>query len=486
MVLKVNISSYLDQQLPEIPAEIREYLTDLLKENEDDIATVDDMCEAVGEHIQGFLTEMSEAELQKVCLNLLVILHEGKDNKPIVRALEARKLEKTVDMSLQSETYKLMDDLWKVTANDVPLQADKRKGLAKGNEEKKNDAPQQKKQQRPKILATASQTLNRAAKSDMGGLDFKLENVDISFGSKQLLSSAELSIVYGRRYGLVGRNGIGKTTLLKMISSKQLIIPSNITFLSVEQEVEGDNTLVIDAVLASDTKREKLLNEERELQERINCSETSDELRTELSARLDAVYAEQQALQLDKAPARAATILEFSGGWRMRVALARALFIRPDLLLLDEPTNMEWTGTILTVSHDRKFLNTVCTDMIHLHSKRLDAYKGNYDNFEKKLTQQQRDYEAQQQHRQHVQEFIDKFRYNAKRASMVQSRIKMLEKLPVIHAVEFESNVTFQFPECEKLGNPVLQLDEMAFRYSKDSPYIFQVFYLDLCFHFFI
>uniref|UniRef100_A0A914NMK5 ABC transporter domain-containing protein n=1 Tax=Meloidogyne incognita TaxID=6306 RepID=A0A914NMK5_MELIC len=341
----------------------------------------------------------------------------------------------------------------------------------------------------------------------MGGLDFKLENVDISFGSKQLLSSAELSIVYGRRYGLVGRNGIGKTTLLKMISSKQLIIPSNITFLSVEQEVEGDDTLVIDAVLASDTKREKLLNEERELQERINCPETSDELRTELSVRLDAVYAEQQALQLDKAPARAATILyglgfkpdeqkkptkEFSGGWRMRVALARALFIRPDLLLLDEPTNMldmravywlenhlqEWTGTILTVSHDRKFLNTVCTDMIHLHSKRLDAYKGNYDNFEKamkeKLTQQQRDYEAQQQHRQHVQEFIDKFRYNAKRASMVQSRIKMLEKLPVIHAVEFESNVTFQFPECEKLGNPVLQLDEMAFRYSKDSPYIFQ------------
>nr|CAD2167400.1 unnamed protein product [Meloidogyne enterolobii] len=94
MVLKINISTYLDQQLPEIPAEIREYLTDLLKENEDDIATVDDMCEAVGEHIQGFLTEMSEDELQKVCLNLLVILHEGKDNKPIVRALEARKLEK--------------------------------------------------------------------------------------------------------------------------------------------------------------------------------------------------------------------------------------------------------------------------------------------------------------------------------------------------------------------------------------------------------
>uniref|UniRef100_A0A915Q752 ABC transporter domain-containing protein n=1 Tax=Setaria digitata TaxID=48799 RepID=A0A915Q752_9BILA len=229
-----------------------------------------------------------------------------------------------------------------------------------------------------------------------------------------------------------------------------------------------------------------------------------------------------ETAQMDRAPARAASILfglgftpeeqkqptkEFSGGWRMRLALAKALFMRPDLLLLDEPTNMldmraiiwlenhlqEWTSTIVIVSHDRSFLNSVCTDIIHLHSKRLDQYKGNYAVFEKtmkeKLMQQERllifgndsrilanvfrEYEAQQQFRQHTQEFIDKFRYNAKRASMVQSRIKMLEKLPILKPVVLEGEVKLSFPECEILNNLVLQLDDVSFRYTSVSPFIF-------------
>ncbi|CAJ0577179.1 unnamed protein product, partial [Mesorhabditis spiculigera] len=508
------IPGFLASSFPGLPVEVKDYVAAILKENAEEMYSVDEIFLAVGDHLVANVEDLPDEAARRVCEKLMKLLHGDNIPKAAKQVAAVRQLEQTVDMAAQKEDYKDRESIWKLQTRDTPTNVDKDKLKKAENRatekafarEGTSAAPKRK---RPEAAATASQAANRREQSGAGqnSLNVMLESVDISIGTKQLLCSANVNMSYGRKYGLVGRNGIGKTTLLKMISAGQLRIPPNISMLSVEQEVEGDDTKVIDSVLSSDTKRTEFLEREKVLQERLNKPDLSDAEKTKWNTELTKLFADMEASGMDKAPARAASILfglgfdpdeqkkptkEFSGGWRMRVALARALFIKPDLLLLDEPTNMldmravywleghlqHWEGTILTVSHDRKFLNEICTDIIHLHTRRLDQYKGNYDLYEKtmkeKLTQQQREYEAQQQLRAHTQEFIDKFRYNAKRAAMVQSRIKMLERLPVIQSVEFESEVHFMFPECEELSNPVLILDDCAFRYNAESAFIFR------------
>uniref|UniRef100_A0A3B4CPM6 ATP-binding cassette sub-family F member 3 n=1 Tax=Pygocentrus nattereri TaxID=42514 RepID=A0A3B4CPM6_PYGNA len=379
---------------------------------------------------------------------------------------------------------------------------EKAEAKLRAKHERRNEKDSQK-PSNPLVLeeASASQASSKKeSRVDMSGknrsYDIRIENFDVSFGERSLLQGAELCLASGRRYGLVGRNGLGKTTLLKMLASRSLRVPAHISILHVEQEVAGDDTPALQSVLESDTVREELLSEERKLNAHISngTAEGSE------SVRLSEIYARLEEIEADKAPARASVILaglgfspkmqqqptkEFSGGWRMRLALARALF--HCLVYFSEPTNMldvrailwlenylqTWQSTILVVSHDRNFLNAIATDIIHLHSQRLDSYRGDYENFiktkEDRLKNQQREYEAQLQYREHIQVFIDRFRYNANRAAQVQSKLKLLEKLPELKPIEKETEVVLRFPDnFEKLSPPILQLDEVDFSYSPE------------------
>ncbi|ODV85420.1 hypothetical protein CANARDRAFT_28222 [[Candida] arabinofermentans NRRL YB-2248] len=348
--------------------------------------------------------------------------------------------------------------------------------------------------------------------------DIKIDTFDLYVGQGQrILSDAQLTLAYGRRYGLVGQNGIGKSTLLRALSRRELNIPKHITILHVEQEIIGDDTPALQSVLDADVWRKQLLSEDTKINERItdieNLKKEFDEdslevkrlenEQNDLAQRLEEVHNKLGEMESDKAEGRAASILfglgfseesqhlptkTFSGGWRMRLSLARALFCKPDLLLLDEPTNnldvpsstylahylQTYPSTLLVVSHDRAFLNEIATDIIHQHSERLDYYRGsNFDSFyntrEERLKTQKKEYENQMAVREHLQQFIDKFRYNAAKSSEAQSRIKKLEKLPVLEPPHEDKQITFKFPDPEKLSPPILQLLDVSFGYSPDK-----------------
>ncbi|KAF7319831.1 Protein gcn20 [Mycena kentingensis (nom. inval.)] len=357
--------------------------------------------------------------------------------------------------------------------------------------------------------------------------DIHLPSIDVNFASNRILSGATLTLAHGRRYGLIGRNGVGKSTLLRHIAMREVPIPAHITILFVEQEIVGDDTIAIDSVLKADVWRDHLLKEEASLNAKLTELEAEGDdkrfvdAREEASARLADVHARLSDMDAESGPARAAALLAGKAGlqrgrsattnkilqWRlavgasptnstiqalmgldrMRLALARALFVKPSLLLLDEPSNhidlnalawledylQTWPGTLLVVSHDRAFLDAVATDIVHQHSARLDYYKGNFTQFYSTKSERDRnmrkEYDTQMEYRRHLQAFIDRWRYNANRAAQAQSKIKILEKLPELQPPEQDETENFKFPETEKISPPLLQMNEVTFGYTPDK-----------------
>uniref|UniRef100_A0A4W4GXY9 ATP-binding cassette sub-family F member 3 n=1 Tax=Electrophorus electricus TaxID=8005 RepID=A0A4W4GXY9_ELEEL len=490
------MATYVDilkSEFPEIDTEVFDYITGVLDSGGSDFEDEEEVFDAIGGVLQEVAADKNEEDVRNICLQLFNTLSLTNCHSNQRQVL----LDAPVQLS-QISAESVLYDFVSLYASLSTVDA-KKLEKAEAKLRAKHERRTEKDSQKPASAlvleeASASQASSKKeSRVDMSGrnrsYDIRIENFDVSFGERSLLQGAELCLASGRRYGLVGRNGLGKTTLLKMLASRSLRVPAHISTLHVEQEVAGDDTAALQSVLESDVVREELLAQERLLNAHVAAG-TADGSE---SLRLSEIYTKLEEIEADKAPASALIsvffLREFSGGWRMRLALARALFARPDLLLLDEPTNMldvrailwlenylqTWQSTILVVSHDRNFLNAVATDIIHLHSQRLDSYRGDYENFiktkEDRLKNQQREYEAQLQYREHIQVFIDRFRYNANRAAQVQSKLKLLEKLPELKPIEKESEVVLRFPDnFEKLSPPILQLDEVEFCYIPEQP----------------
>ena len=316
------------------------------------------------------------------------------------------------------------------------------------------------------------------------------KNISFSIGGVSLLEETSAFVPTGHKVGIVGRNGAGKTTLFKLIQKELIIdggvieIPRNFKVGSVAQEAPSTEETLLDTVLAADVERAELLRD--------------SEIETDPN-KIANIHIRLADIDAYSADARASSILtglgfsqndqkspcsSFSGGWRMRVALASVLFSNPDLLLLDEPTNyldfegtawlenylQKFKNTVLVISHDRSLLNKSVNGILHLSNKNLQFYSGNYDSFDNErriqLEQKISLKNKQDAQRAHIQSFVDRFKAKASKARQAQSRIKILEKMKPIVIEEDQKIPRFKFDEAIKFAPPLVTLDKASVGYN--------------------
>ncbi|KAJ3424727.1 atp-binding cassette sub-family f member [Anaeramoeba flamelloides] len=461
------------------------------------------------------------------------------------------------------------------------------------------------KRQENKLLKTEEKNISvepikqhMTGKEGIDNFNIHVKEFTINFGGNILLRDGEFKIVYGRRYGLIGRNGVGKTTLLRYIARRELKFNPRISVTLIEQEAIGDERSPLEQVLHVDRERENLLKEqseieswlkintkeffiqnykktenedededgeketneiekekdqvkeiekeieiekepkeneneketnekenenekEKETNEKENENETEIEIEKENKEektkeqieldyqkimkekenRLNYIFKRLDEIEAHQAESFAKKILfglgftekmqttaakNFSGGWRMRLSLAKAIFAQPHLLLLDEPDNFldlqgiiwlekylatEWKNSLIIVSHSRSFINNIVTDILHFANEKLTYFKGNYDHFENLKKRQRKEhekaYQKNKKQREHIQEFVDRFRFKATIASRVQSSIKRLDKLGEVEEIVTEKPITFSFKRTsETLPNNLIKFSNVYFKYD--------------------
>ena len=322
-----------------------------------------------------------------------------------------------------------------------------------------------------------------------------ITDLSLRVAGRLLIDHASLSLPSGAKAGLVGRNGAGKTTLFRAIVGElaaetgSISLPKATRIGQVAQEAPGTDEPLIDIVLAADTERAALLAEEKTATDPHRIGEIHMRL-----ADIDAHSAEARAATIlaglgfdheaQKRPARS-----FSGGWRMRVALAAVLFAEPDLLLLDEPTNYldlegtlwletylsRYPHTVLLISHDRDLLNRAVNSIVHLEQKKLTYWRGGYDQFERQRAEKmellEKSRARQEAARKHMEDFVARFRAKASKARQAQSRLKALEKMKPVEVMIDESTTPFRFPDPVKaVASPIVAMEGVAVGYRPGEP----------------